>query len=133
MDPAKYYGELVDSIDDMELRSAARTLTFHVGEENAISLRDLSFAVCGGATDNDLRKTRAILEQLIEDHGFPVCSHSGKAGRWLPGTKEEALEAAQEREKRADKLIASAKKLRAAKLPAGLPRIGKDAQPGLFQ
>jgi hypothetical protein len=131
MDPAKYYGELVASIEDMDLRQAARTLTYHVGEEHAISLRDLSFAVCGAATDNDLRKTRSILEALIEEHGFPVCSHSGKAGRWLPGTREEAIEAAQEREHRAEKLLASAKKLRAAKLPAGLPRFGEDAQPRL--
>jgi hypothetical protein len=128
MDPAKYYGELVESIQDMELRQAARTLTFHVGENQAISLRDLAFAVLKCADDNALRKTRAILETLIEEHGFPVCSRSGKAGRWLPGTKEEALKAAKEREDRAVKLLASAKMLRAAKLPAGLPRIGADAQ-----
>lgn len=132
MDPAKYYAELVDSIQDVDLRKAARTLSYHVGEAQAISLRDLAFAVLGAADDNAMRKTRAILEQLIEEHGFPVCSHSGKAGRWLPGTKEEALEAAREREGRAEKLLASARRLRAANLPAGLPRIGADAQPGLF-
>ena len=132
MDPAKYYGELVDGLADAEQRKAARTLTYHVGEENAISLRDLALAVFGTATESDLRKTRYALETLIEEHGFPVCSHSGKAGRWLPGTKEEALEAARERESRAEKLLASAKKLRAAKLPAGLPRLGADAQPNLF-
>lgn len=132
MDPAKYYGELVQEIEDFDQRTAARALTFHVGEENAVSIQALAIAVFGTATESDLRKTRYALETLIEEHGFPVCSHSGKAGRWLPGTKEEALEAARERESRAEKLLASAKKLRAAKLPAGLPRIGADAQPNLF-
>jgi hypothetical protein len=131
MDPSRYYAEMVDAIQDVDLRKAARTLSYHVGEENAVSLRDLAFAVYGAAEESDLRKTRQVLETLIEEHGFPVCSHSGKAGRWLPGTREEAIEAALEREGRAAKLMASARRLRGANLPASLPRIGADAQPGL--
>lgn len=132
MDPSKFYGELVDEIKDVDLRIAARTLSYHVGEDHAVTIEALSVAVFGAATANDVRKTRLVLERLIEQHGFPVCSHSGKSGRWLPGTKEEILKAAQEREDRAVKLMASAKKLRSAPLPAKLPLIGEEAQPGLF-
>lgn len=131
MDPAKFYGELVDSIDDHDLRKAARILSYHVGEENAISLQDLTLQLFGEAGDTSLRKTREVLAQLIENHGYPVCSNSGKAGRWMPATREEAIEAAAERESRAEKLLATARKLRAARLPAGLPKFDQTKQPGL--
>lgn len=131
MNPSKFYGAMVDEIEDVDMRKAARCLSYHVGEENAVSIEALSFAVFGAATEKDVRKTRLVLERLIEQHGFPVCSHSGKSGRWLPGTKDEILKAAQEREDRAVKLMASAKRLRSAELPAKLPRIGEEAQPGL--
>lgn len=131
MDPSKFYGELVNSIEDVDLRRAARILSYHVGEEHAIPLDVLAVEVFDSDSESAQRKTREVLAQLIEEHGFPVCSNSGKAGRWLAGTKEEALEAAREREHRAERLLESAKKLRAAKLPAGLPRFGEDVQPGL--
>jgi hypothetical protein len=130
-DPSKFYGELVDAIDDHDLRTVARLMSYHVGEEQAITLQDLALLAFGEAGETSLRKTREVLAQLIEDHGFPVCSNSGKAGRWLAGTKEEALEAARERESRAEKLLASAKKLRMARLPAGLPKFDGSKQPGL--
>ena len=130
--PTRFYEELVDAITDHDLRKAARVLSYHVGETNAITIEALAREVYGASTESDTRKARLLLETLIEDHGFPVCSHSGKAGRWLPGTKAEAETAAKEREDRATKLLASARRLRAAQLPASLPRIGEDAQPGLF-
>jgi hypothetical protein len=131
MDPSKFYGELVDSIDDHDLRQAARFLSYHVGEENAITLVELTVLLFGEAGDTPLRKTREVLAQLIEVHGYPVCSNSGKAGRWMPATKEEANHAAAERESRAEKLLATARRLRAAKLPAGLPTIDPSKQMGL--
>jgi hypothetical protein len=131
MNPKAHYDEMIKAITDMEIRTAARTLSFHVGEASAITLEALAWAVFGQAGETEKRKTREILETLIEEHGFPVCSHSGKAGRWLAATKEEAAAAAAEREARAEKLLLSARKLRAARLPAGLPAIDSSKQMGL--
>lgn len=132
MNPKAIYEEMVRSIQDMDVRTAARTMSYHVGEAQAISLEMMTFAVFKVADENAKRKTREILERLIEEHGFPVCSHSGKAGRWLAASKEEAAAAAAEREARAEKLLLSARKLRAARLPGREPEIGGQKQPGLF-
>jgi hypothetical protein len=138
MNPSTFYAELVNSIVDYEMRQVARLLSNHVGEQNAITLDALTERVFGLDEDDhvkesDKRKSRMIIETLIEEHGFPVCSHSGKAGRWLAGTQEEALDAAREREGRAAKLLESARKLRAAKLPASMPKFDQQKlQQSLF-
>ena len=135
MNPTEYYKKLVAVIDDMELRKCARQLSYHIGENNAISIETLANEVFGETTENTIRRTRNLTETLIEDHGYPVCSRSGVAGRWMPAVKEEGIKAAEERERRAAKLLKSAKQIRANvdRLPAPLPRIGvPDVQPRLI-
>ena len=141
MNPSKFYAILCQSINDAELRKCARTLSYHIGEQNAVSLDEIAGEVYGhhggggAVAEHDRRKTRQLIEILIEDYGYPVCSRSGAAGRWMPATKEEAITAAVEREKRARKLTESARQIRAHsdKLPAALPQIGQaDNQPRLI-
>jgi len=140
MNPSEYYQKLVATINDFDLRKCARIMSNHVGEENAIGLGALTEKMYGvdeefHVRENDMRKTRNLLETLIEDHGYPVCSRSGVAGRWMPAVKEEGIKAAEERERRAEKLLKSAKQIRANvdRLPAPLPRIGApDIQPRLI-
>jgi hypothetical protein len=126
--PARFYRELISSIQDTDLKKCASLMTYHIGESNAISIDEI-----GVHLRCEVRKARQILEQLIEDYGVPVCSHSGKAGRWLASTPEEVDTAATERESRAQKLIESARKLRAASLPASVTRVANPiVQQGLF-
>lgn len=133
MKPAKVYEQMVAEITVHDLRKVARILTAHIGEANAIRLDALALMVYSDAGDSAQRKVREIIETLIEERGFPVCSHSGRAGRWLAETQTEANSAAAEREARAEKLRISATKLRQAgyRLPAGEPKW--DDQPRLFK
>lgn len=132
MDPKKFYDELIDSIDDYELRTAARILSYHVGEQNAVPLEELSAKVLESSSETAQRKMREILKQLVDKHGMPICSNSGKAGRWLAGTHEEITETVRELESRIEQLSTRVRQLKMAKLPAKLPKIGVDKQPGLF-
>ena len=135
MNPSEYYQKLVSKINDYDLRKCARALSYHVGEDNAISLEQLARETFGASGENEQRKTRNLIETLVEDHGYPVCSRSGVAGRWMPAVKEEGIKAAEERERRAAKLLKSAKQIRknVDNLPAPLPRIGApDIQPRLI-
>jgi hypothetical protein len=136
-DPARFYRELIASIQDTDLKRCAALMTYHIGEQQAISITSIAIKLFSPqsltANENDIRKARQVLETLIEDYGIPICSHSGKAGRWLAGTQDEINTAAAERESRAAKLIESARKLRNAKLPANVERVTSAVvQQGLF-
>lgn len=85
MNPRDYYRTLSFSIKDAEIRLVAAVMTDYVGEENAVRIEDLS-----GRVGMDERKVRLILAQLVTEYGVPVCAHSGKAGRWLARTFDEA-------------------------------------------
>ena len=85
MNPREYYRKLSFSIKDAEIRLVAAVMSDYVGEENAVRLEELC-----GRLSMDERKVRLILAQLVTEYGVPVCAHSGKAGRWLARTFDEA-------------------------------------------
>lgn len=87
MNPREYYRKLSFSIKDAEIRLVAAVMSDYVGEENAVRLEDLC-----GRLSMDERKVRIILAKLVTEYGLPVCAHSGKAGRWLARSYEEARE-----------------------------------------
>lgn len=85
MNPKEYYRKLSFSIKDAEIRLVAAVMSDYVGEENAVRLEVLC-----GRVGMDERKVRMILEKLVTEYGLPVCAHSGKAGRWLARSFDEA-------------------------------------------
>lgn len=120
------YDRILETIDDQLIRDVYCQIRDHVGKEHAISLDALTITVYGQAaliTDDDGNeyvnptRTRAIreaIETLREVHGVPVCSNSGKAGRYLPASRAELDEFIAEHMSRADKLRTAAEKLRKA-------------------
>ncbi len=87
MNPREHYRKLAFSINDAEIRAVAAVMAEHIGEENAVRLD----ALCG-RVGMDERRVRIILEKLVTEYGVPVCAHSGKAGRWLARSYDEARE-----------------------------------------
>ncbi|MFA6691535.1 MAG: hypothetical protein WCR98_06095 [Saccharofermentanales bacterium] len=87
MNPREHYRKLSFSIKDAEIRAVAAVMCEHIGEQNAVRLEALS-----GRVSMDERKVRLILEKLVNEYGMPVCAHSGKAGRWLARSFDEARE-----------------------------------------
>jgi len=83
--PKDYFKKLAFSIKDAEIRLVAAIMSDYVGEENAVRLDTLCRRV-----SMDERKVRLILGKLVTEYGVPVCAHSGKAGRWLARTYEDA-------------------------------------------
>ena len=74
-------------IKEADIRLVAAVMSEHVGEENAVRLDALCRRV-----SMDERKVRLILGKLVTEYGVPVCAHSGKAGRWLARSFDEARE-----------------------------------------
>jgi len=87
MNPREHYRKLAFSINDAEIRMVAAVMAEHIGEENAVRLD----ALCGRVS-MDERRVRIVLEKLVTKYGVPVCAHSGKAGRWLARSYDEARE-----------------------------------------
>ena len=85
--PKDYFKKLAFSIKDAEIRLVAAIMSDYVGEENAVRLDTLCRRV-----SMDERKVRLILGKLVTEYGVPVCAHSGKAGRWLARSFDEARE-----------------------------------------
>jgi len=85
MNPRDYYRKLSHDITDAEIRFVALVMSDYIGEDNAIRLEDLCKLLA-----MDERKVRMILERLVTEYRLPVCAHSGKAGRWLARTYEDA-------------------------------------------
>jgi hypothetical protein len=85
--PKDYFKKLAFSIKDAEIRLVAAIMSDYVGEENAVRLDALCRRV-----SMDERKVRLILGKLVTEYGVPVCAHSGKAGRWLARSFDEARE-----------------------------------------
>ena len=87
MNPSDYYRLKSAEIKEADVRLVAACMTEYIGEENAVRIEDLS-----GRVSMDERKVRLILEKLVTEYGLPVCAHSGKAGRWLARSFDEARE-----------------------------------------
>lgn len=87
MNPRDYYRQKTASITEADVRLVAACMTEYIGEENAVRLDALCRRV-----SMDERKVRLILGKLVTEYGVPVCAHSGKAGRWLARSFDEARE-----------------------------------------
>lgn len=85
MNPNDYYRMKSAEIKEADIRLVAACMSDHVGEENLIRIE----ALCRRVSMDD-RKVRIILEKLTTEYHLPVCAHSGKAGRWLARSYEEA-------------------------------------------
>src|SRR5690606_22968033 len=85
MNPNDYYRMKSAEIKEADIRLVAAVMSEHVGEENLIRIE----ALCRRVSMDD-RKVRIILEKLVTEYHLPVCAHSGKAGRWLARSFDEA-------------------------------------------
>jgi hypothetical protein len=103
MNPNDYYRKLSASISDAEIRLIAALMSDYIGEENAVRLETL----CKRAS-MDERKVRMILERLVKEYRYPVCAFSGKPGRYLARSYQEALPAKLELLSRAEETKARA-------------------------
>lgn len=96
MNPADFYRMKSFEIQEADIRLVAACMSDHVGEENLIRIE----ALCRRVSMDD-RKVRIILEKLTTEYHLPVCAHSGKAGRWLARSYEEAKQTQMEHYSRA--------------------------------
>lgn len=109
------------------LQAVYHVLNNHVGKDNAISLEDLTQAVFPGETltitiergkpvrkvsETKMRVVREAIETMRnQPFDIPVCSNSGKAGRYLPATIEELFECSAEYIARGSKDIATGRNM----------------------
>jgi hypothetical protein len=89
MKPEEWYRELISTITEPDVKRVASIMLSHVGEENAIELRQIALEAFWEYTTATERKTRIILERLVTEHGFAIGAYSGKSGRWLCKDDEE--------------------------------------------
>lgn len=131
MNPTEFYRQVVASIDDDDVHTVAGILAGHVGEENLITIGDLARQAFGEFTVSSERKTREILETLTTKHHLPVCSNSGRPGRWLAKDDEEREAAARELEARGQHVLDRARALRLAIVPP--KEFTRQRQPSLWR
>ena len=146
------YDRILAEITDQTVRDVYCVIRDHIGKEHAITLDALTLTVYGNAglvTDDNGNeninptKSRAIreaIETLREVHGIPICSNSGKAGRYLPASRAELDEFIAEHLSRAEKERLAAEKLRKAaatwdftKPEYHIPASFESEQPTLFE
>lgn len=133
MNPSEFYHDLITSIKEDDVYTIANILADHVGQENAITLKDLAVKAFGEFTVSTERKTRELLEQLTKDHHLPVCSFSGKSGRWLAANDEEKENAAAELEARGRNTLERARALRLSVVPAKTLKRERETQMSMWR
>jgi len=129
MKPSEYYQSLAESITEADVRRCAAIMALHIGQENLIHLDALARRIFGKCTASTERKTRDILEKLTTEYRLPVCSVSGRAGRWLAANDAERLSAVRELEARAQSVLDRAKALRQANVPVIEPPVIPQRKP----
>ena len=117
MQPTAYYRKLLNEIQEPHVRLCLSALSWHVGKENAISLDELTEKVFGKNSESNSRKTRVILDRLVDEYGIPVGASSGQAGRWIIANEVELYEVAAELRSRREKLAQRENNLYQAKFP----------------
>ena len=121
------YDRILASITDETVRAVYHVLKNHVGKDNAISLNDLTLAVFPNdpvvlviekgkptrkASETRTREIREAIEIMRnQPYDIPVCSNSGRAGRYLPATPEELYECSAEYIARGSKDIATGRNM----------------------
>ena len=84
MSTTAYYEHLKETMPEGLGKNVFELLMFHIGQENRISLDEISMTL-----DADERQVRDAIETLRSELHVPVCSQSGKAGRWLAKDRAE--------------------------------------------
>lgn len=125
MSTTPYYDRILESIDDQLVKDVYCTIRDYIGKDHTITLEALTLVVYGeeakirigtgySINPSKSRAIREAIETLREIHGVPVCSNSGKAGRYLPASRAELDEFIAEHESRAKKEFDAAEKLKKA-------------------
>ena len=122
------------SITDADCLKAFDLLRDHIGYSNRIAIEEISKRLFDSRNDNSIRKTRDVVEILRTDYGIPICSSSGKAGRWLASTEDEKQECLADFRSRRSSLDAVIKALERAKVPPPIefPKLTCVTQETLF-
>lgn len=116
-DPRAYYINLCKDIDDDFRRKLVRFMAEHgfIGKKNRITRRDLAVSLLGKHTPLTDRKIRKAKE------GAPILSTSGKAGYYLPASRDEIDAYVQENINRINALQQNNRVALKVKLPYNLP------------
>ena len=134
MPTTDHYRTLVSEIPYGIERKIYQILCNHVGENHAISLRDLAVLTFGHPTEYRLingervydfgdieRQTRKVIEILRREYHIPVMANSGKAGCWLAADADELEKTITEMVNRAHNMLEVANQLRQARIPSHDP------------
>ncbi len=121
MSTTPFYDELLDNMPEGLVHEIFEVLTNHVGEQNKITLHDLTVAILGKFNTTTERQMREAIEMLRRDHRVPVLSESGKSGRWLAASKSELEACVAEMEARHRHLGDVIRSMRQASIPAIAP------------
>lgn len=128
MNPTEFYQSLISSIREDDLKTVAGIMAQHAGEKNSTTIESLARKVFGEFNSSTERKVREILERLTVEYHMPVCSVSGKPGRWLAANESEREAAAAELESRGRNTLDRARALRMAVVPSKEPNFTRPKQ-----
>jgi predicted transcriptional regulator len=126
MNLVDYYRIRAAEIKEEDVSFVAHLMSNHIGEQNAITIRELQ-----KKTGFHERKVRDILQILVLEHEWLIGSHAGKAGRWIIYNEEERWHVANELRSREQEIKARRWVIERAPLPAKLELSGPP-QSGLF-
>ena len=123
------YEALLDSITDDDCRKAFDFMLDRgaIGADNRLTIEAISFQLYKAVGDNAIRKTRDVLEILRTEYRVPICSTSGKPGRWLAASEDEKRECLADFYARRDSLSKVINALERAPVPAA-KELSKPAQ-----
>ena len=102
MNPKEFFTRRAAAIKDADYRRVALIMCDHIGEENAVR-KEVVQARAGLGNERDVR---GMFEVLTTVYHFPICSHSGKAGYFVPPMKSAASRTRAEIRSRGEKMFA---------------------------
>jgi hypothetical protein len=133
MEPFEVYTAIVASIKEQDVKSVANLMLQHIGEDHPITLSDICTAVFGAYNPNTDRKTRLILDDLIEVYRIPIGAYSGKSGRWICKDDAEVIRVTDDLESRVKSTNARIRALRMANIPVREPQFDRPRQQSLWK
>ena len=98
-------------VEEPDMRLILEELSYHIGEENRVTVERLALIAYGKYSATTDRKVRDCLEALVDKYDIPVGAHSGKLGRWLIINQEERCHVQNELDSRAHNMLNKSRKL----------------------
>lgn len=132
-DAAEFFHEIVASLTDEDQYKVGSILESYIGEDNPITLKNLCIRAYGAFNEITERKTRRVLEDLVNIHKLPVGALSGKSGRWLCKDDEEKQRVISDLESRHSSLGDRIRNIRMARTPPKAIEPGRAYQRNLWQ